>query len=212
MINLQQQIEELNKNLAEQLPLEVLETFSKSINDLKTKKIETHSTTTGEHFPNFSLKNTTDEIVHLKDVLKKGKVILTFFRGSWCPYCNLQIRALQTNLEQLTHHKITLLAISPQTVTHNAELKNTHSVHFDLLTDKDNLLAKELGIAFKLQDYVTPTYSELGIELSHYNENSTNELPVPAVYVINTDQTIHYKFVDTNYMNRINIEELIQQL
>ncbi|HAO08341.1 MAG TPA: alkyl hydroperoxide reductase, partial [Chryseobacterium sp.] len=77
---------------------------------------------------------------------------------------------------------------------------------------KNNTLAKQLGVAFELQNYVIPVYSSLGIELSTYNENNNNELPVPAVFVIDTNGSIIYKFVDTNYMNRINIQELTAQL
>jgi peroxiredoxin len=212
MQNLAQQIEELNENLATQLPTEVLEVFGKSIQDLKTKNIEESSISTDEKFPDFSLPNTNNEIVKLKELLKTGKVIVAFFRGSWCPYCNLELKALQENLKQITDRKATLIAISPQTFDYSEELKNNHHLDFELLADKDNALAKRLGISFELQDYAIPAYGNLGINLSDYNKNDNNELPVPAVFVINTDNTIAYKFVDTNYMNRINIQELIEQL
>ncbi|MEA9414176.1 peroxiredoxin-like family protein [Flavobacterium sp. PL02] len=209
---LAQQIEELNENLAKQLPTEVLEIFSKSIEELKTQGIEESSIGIGERFPDFSLPNTNDETIELKELLKNGKVIVAFFRGSWCPYCNLELRALQENLKQIVDKKAKLVVISPQKPDYSKELKNNHQLDFELLTDKDNALAKQLGISFKLQNYVIPTYKSLGIELSNYNENDNNELPIPAVFVIDTDYLITYKFVDTNYMNRINIQELIEQL
>lgn len=212
MKNLEQQIEELNENLAKQLPIEILEVFGKSIQDLKTKNIEENSINTGDMFPDFSLPNTNNEIVGLKELLKNGKVIVAFFRGSWCPYCNLELKTLQDNLKQITDKKVTLIAISPQTADYNEELKNNHNLGFELLTDGKNILAKQLGISFRLQDYAIPAYSSLGIELSEYNENDNNELPVPAVFVIDTDNSITYKFVDTNYVNRVNIQELIGQL
>lgn len=139
-------------------------------------------------------------------------MIIAFFRGSWCPYCNLELKALQDNLKQITGKNVTLIAVSPQTSDYSEELKINHHLEFELLTDKNNALAKQLGITFELQNYVIPTYSSLGIELSEYNENNNNELPVPAVFVIDTNSSIVYKFVDTNYMNRINIQELIEQL
>ncbi|OUL61684.1 peroxiredoxin-like family protein [Flavobacterium sp. AJR] len=209
---LAQQIEELNENLAKQLPIEVLEIFSKSIEELKDQSIEESSIEIGERFPDFCLPNTNDETIELKELLKNGKVIVAFFRGSWCPYCNLELRALQENLKQIVDKKAKLVVISPQKPDYSKELKNNHQLDFELLTDKDNALAKQLGISFKLQNYVIPTYKSLGIELSNYNENDNNELPIPAVFVIDTDYLITYKFVDTNYMNRINIQELIEQL
>ncbi len=212
MKNLAQQIEQLNENLAIQLPKEILEIFSKSIQDLKTKNIEENSIDIGNFFPNFSLSNTNGEIVKLKELLINGKVIVVFFRGNWCPYCNLELKVLQDNLKEITDKNVTLVAISPQKTIYNEELKSSHHIDFQLLTDKDNTLAKQLGISFELQDYAVPVYSSLGIELSEYNENDNNELPVPAVFVIDTKGNVIYKFVDTNYMNRINIKELIQQL
>lgn len=212
MKNLEQQINELNENLAKQLPAEVLEVFGKSISELKTQGIERSSIAIGETFPDFNLPNTNDKTVALKELLKNGKVIVAFFRGSWCPYCNLELKALQDNLKQIADRKATLVAISPQTSDYSEELRNNHHLDFELLTDKDNALAKQLGISFGLQDYVIPTYGSLGIGLSEYNENDNNELPVPAVFVIDTNGVITYKFIDTNYMNRIDIQELIEQL
>lgn len=212
MKNLKQQIEELNENLAKQLPTEILEIFGKSIRDLKAENIEENSIGTGDIFPDFSLPNTNNEIVALKELLKNGKVIVAFFRGSWCPYCNLELKALQDNLKQITDKSATLVAISPQTADYSEELKGNHQLDFELLTDKNNTLAKQLGISFGLQNYVVPVYGSLGIELSEYNENDNNELPVPAVFAIDINGRITYKFVDTNYMNRINIQELIEQL
>lgn len=212
MKNLKQQIEELNENLAKQLPTEVLEVFGKSIQDLKTKNIEENSVATGDRFPDFSLPNTNNEIVKLQELLQNGKVIVAFFRGSWCPYCNLELKALQDSLKKIIGRKAILVAISPQTPDYSEELKGTHILDFELLTDKNNTLAKKLGISFGLQDYVIPTYGSLGIDLSEYNENHNNELPVPAVFLIDTNGSITYKFVDANYMNRINIKELIEQL
>ncbi|MCX2454185.1 peroxiredoxin-like family protein [Pedobacter sp. PLR] len=209
---LEQQIEELNENLAKQIPVEVLEVFGKSIQDLKTKNMEDNSISIGERFPDFNLPNSNNEIVELKELLKNGKVIVAFFRGSWCPYCNLELKALQDNLKQITGRKVTLIAISPQTPEYSEVLKSNHHLDFELLTDKDNILAKQLGISFELQDDIIPIYTSLGIVLSDYNENDHNELPVPAVFVIDTDRTIIYKFADANYMNRISIPELIEQL
>lgn len=212
MKNLKQQIEELNENLINQLPTEVLAVFSKSIADLNINNIEENSPGINDIFPDFSLQNTANEIVELHTLLRKGKVIVAFFRGSWCPYCNLELKALQHNLKQLTDKQVTLVAISPQTTDYNNEIKGNHQLDFDVLTDENNALAKRLGISFELQDYAIPVYGDLGIKLSDYNGNDTNELPVPAVFVIDTSGKITYKFADTNYMNRLDIQELIEQV
>jgi len=214
MKNLKQQIDELNANLAKQLPQETLDAFGKSIQDLKAQNIESNSIGTGKRFPDFSLPNINSETISLNELLNltTGKVIIAFFRGSWCPYCNLELKALQDNLKHITNKSATLVVISPQTPEHNQELKSTHHLGFELLTDKNNTLAKQLGISFKLKDDVTSVYNSLGIELAEYNENNNNELPVPAVFVVDKNYSITYKFVDINYMNRIDIKKMIEQL
>lgn len=212
MKNLKNQIEELNENLINQLPTEVLAAFSKSIADLNIINIEENSAGINDIFPDFSLPNTANEIVELHTLLRKGKVIVAFFRGSWCPYCNLELKALQQNLKQLTDKHVTFVAVSPQARDYSNELKRNYQLDFDVLTDEDNALAKRLGISFELQDYVIPVYGDLGIKLSDYNGNDNNELPVPAVFVIDKTGKITYKFADTNYMNRLDIQELIEQL
>lgn len=212
MKDLANQIEELNENLAQQLPAEVLEIFGKSIQDLKAENMEESSISIGEKFPDFSLLNSNGKVIVLKELLKNGKVIVAFFRGNWCPYCNLELKALQYHLKTMAEKNTTLVAVSPQTIHYSEELKNNHHLDFDLLTDTNNALAKKLGILCTLQDYVIPVYNSLGIDLSDYNKNDNNELPVPAVFIIDTNFTIIYKFADTDYMHRIDIEELIAQL
>ncbi|GAA4178705.1 peroxiredoxin-like family protein [Sphingobacterium ginsenosidimutans] len=212
MKNLKQQIDELNRDLAAQLPAAVLEVFAQSIQDLKGKNIEGKSVGINAIFPDFSLPNTANETVQLKTLLKKGKVVLAFFRGSWCPYCNLELKALQHHLKQLTDRQVSLVAISPQMADYSKELKADQQLDFDLLTDKNNTLAKQLGIDFGLQEEVIPVYESLGIKLPVYNGNDSNELPVPAVFVVDTGGRITYRFADANYMNRLNIDELLEQL
>ena len=212
MKTLTQQIDELNHNLAQQIPAEVLTSFGRSIEDTKQVQLEENCIQLGDVFPNFKLTNTANQMVELNDLLQKGPVVLSFFRGSWCPYCNLELRALQQKIEVLEGKKATLVAISPQLLLHSSALKETLSLDFDLLTDQDNQVAKQIGITFSLQDYVLPIYERLGITLAAFNGGDKNELPIPAVFVLDQTGTITYKFVDSNYMNRVDVEELATYL
>lgn len=199
---LAQQIAELNKNLAQQVPAEVLSHFGQSIEDLKKLQLEKSALALGAIFPNFKLQNTDNQLVELRELLQKGPVIISFFRGSWCPYCNLELRAFQNKQSSLVQENTTLVAISPQLPAYNEELKQTHQLNFELLTDRDNQLAKQIGIAFQLQDYIIPIYETLGIDLPTFNGSTQHELPIPAVFVLNQEGVVTYKFVDSNYMNR----------
>ncbi|MCQ4140622.1 peroxiredoxin-like family protein [Chryseobacterium sp. EO14] len=212
MNELAKQIEKFNNELATQVPQEILEAFGKSIEDLKTKNIEEKSIKLNEMMPSFSLPNAKNEIIHSKEILKSGKMIIAFYRGSWCPYCNLELKALQDNSSKINDKKASLVAISPQSPDNSLTIIEKHSLTFEVLTDKDNTFAKQLGIAFELQDFVLPYYKALGIDLTNYNKNIDNSLPIPAVFVVNEDGKIIYKFADANYMNRIDIDELLNTL
>jgi peroxiredoxin len=212
MNSLAKQIENLNNELSKQVPQEVLEIFEKSIADLKTQNIENGSIKVGAIVAPFSLLNTKNQLIHSKDILSKGKIILAFFRGSWCPYCNLELRELQNNIAKIAGKNTTLLAVSPQSPDHSMALTDKHELTFEVLTDKNNALAKQLGISFKLQEFALPIYQAIGINLEEFNLNNENALPIPAVFVIDTDGSVIYKFIDTDYRNRLDIDELIQSL
>lgn len=212
MNTLAKQIEYLNEELSSQLPQEILNAFGKSIEDLKTKRMEENSIQIGEQMPEFLLPNALGTIINSEDILKNGKMILVFYRGNWCPYCNLELKFLQDNLFRIKDKGATLIAISPQSPDHSLSMTEKNNLEFEVLTDTDNNFAKKLGIAFLLQNFVLPYYKELGINLANFNKNEDNTLPVPAVFVVNENRVVTYKFLDVNYMNRVEVEELIQAL
>lgn len=210
MDNLAQQIAKLNEELTSQIPVETLQEFQKSIQDLKEKQIENKSLNIGENFPEFTLRNFDNQLINLRKLLNGKKIIIAFLRGSWCPYCNLEIRELQNNLDKFKNAK--LIVISPQATEANYEWQKQHNTSFKILSDTKNQLAQKVGIEFKLQDFVIPHYENLGIDLPTINQTENHILPIPAVYVLDTNGIIIYRFVNANYMERININELIQQL
>lgn len=212
MNSLALQIEQLNHELSSQLPQDILNAFGSSVEDLKTKNIEDNSIQAGQKMPEFLLPNAYNEKIHSTQILKKGKMILAFYRGSWCPYCNLELKFLQDNLSRIKEKNAVLVAISPQNPDHSLTMVEKNNLEFEVLTDHNNDFAKKLGIVFHLQDFVLPYYQNLGINLSLFNNNKENTLPVPAVFLVDENSKIIYKFLDVNYMNRIDIEELIQVL
>ncbi len=151
-------------------------------------------------------------MIDSNDVLKNGKMILAFYRGSWCPYCHLELKFLQDNLSRIKDKNAVLIAISPQTPDHSLSMTEKYNLEFEVLTDHNNDFAKKLGIVFQLQDFVLPYYRSLGINLSDFNKNEENLLPVPAVFIVDQNKVITFKYLDVNYMNRVEVEELIQAL
>ncbi|MBO9692077.1 peroxiredoxin-like family protein [Chryseobacterium sp.] len=212
MNTLAMQIKQLNHELSLQLPQDILNAFGSSIEDLKTKNIEENSIQIGEQIPEFSMPNAYGKKIDSEEILKNGKMILVFYRGSWCPYCNLELKFLQDNIFRIKERNAALVAISPQSPDHSLTMAEKNNLEFEVLTDYNNDFAKKLGIVFQLQDFVLPYYQNLGIDLSLFNHNKENTLPVPAVFVVDKNSTIVYKFLEVNYMDRIDVEELIQSL
>lgn len=206
------EIEYLNQELSSQLPNEILEAFGMSIEDLKTKNMEANSIQIGDQMPEFSLPNALGKIINSEDIFKNGKVIIAFYRGNWCPYCNLELKFLQDHLSEIKNKGASLIAVSPQSPDHSLSMVEKNNLEFEVLTDMNNDLAKKLGITFQLQDFVIPYYHGLGINLSDFNRNNENSLPVPAVFVVDENRVVTYKFLDVNYMNRVDVEELISVL
>lgn len=212
MNTLAKNIEQLNQDLVSQLPQEILEAFGKSIEDLKTKNIEKNSIQIGERIAAFLLPNALGKMINSDEVLKNNKMILAFYRGSWCPYCNLELKFLQENLSRIKEKNAVLIAISPQSPDHSLTMIEKNNLEFEVLTDSNNDFAEKLGITFQLQDFVLPYYQSLGINLADFNANNDNTLPVPAVFVIDENRTVSYKFLDVNYMSRVDVEDLINAL
>lgn len=213
MTNLQKQIENLNQTMSSQLPQEILNAFAYSIADLKKDRIEDRSFRKGMKARSFSLKSSQGKTINSDNLLGEyDKIILAFFRGDWCPYCNLELRALQEALSRIENKKAKLIAASPQKQEYSSDMREKNQLSFDILFDKDNTLANQFGISFNLQDFVVPYYLQLGIDLNVHNGNNQNAVPIPAVFVIDKDYNITYSFVDADYMNRVDIEDLIKNL
>ncbi|MEZ0181527.1 peroxiredoxin-like family protein [Flavobacterium oncorhynchi] len=212
MNDLNNQIEILNAELSKQVPQEILIAFQKSIEDLKSQNLEFNSLKIGDKIPEFCLPNANNELITSASILNSGKMVIAFYRGAWCPYCNLELKALQENLSKIKEKETTLIAISPQSPDNSVSLVEKHNLQFEVLTDLNNTYAKQFGITFQLQDFVLPVYEAIGIKLADFNKDEENTLPVPAVFLINEKREIIYKFCDVNYRNRIDIEELINLL
>ncbi len=150
--------------------------------------------------------------IELDELLKDGPVVLTFYRGSWCPYCVTELTAIQQRLEKITDTGATVLAISPEVPGKTADLKEQKDLGFLFGTDHNNELAKKLALWFELDEETVKRYNQYGLDIPESNGTGTWELPVPATYVIDTDRTIRFAFVDENYKERADYDEVLKVL
>ncbi|UUC44347.1 peroxiredoxin-like family protein [Flavobacterium cerinum] len=212
MNNLQKQIESLNEQLTSLLPREIQDAFQNTITELLSNHSKKNVIPLAATFPDFNLLTSSGETIHLSDIHTEEKLIIAFFRGSWCPYCNLELQALESVYTTIRSKKAVLIAVSPQLTPFNDQLTEQHQLSYPLLTDKNNALAQQLGITFELPDFVRPYYKQLGINLEDFNDDTRYILPIPAIFVIDQNNVICYSHIDPNYMNRVEMETLIAQL
>lgn len=165
---------------------------------------------TGDHAPNFTLPDATGKIVSLSETLTKSPVILTFYRGGWCPYCNLELRAYQRALPEIREAGAKLIAVSPQTPDASLTTKEKDELEFTVLSDVGGKVAHHYDLVFKLQDYLIDLYKQSGLDVPAHNGNDTWELPKPATFVIDQHGTIVFAHVDSDYRNRTEPSQVIK--
>lgn len=204
---------ELRTNLKQMLPSESLNAFDEYGETLNITMPEILKIRKGDKAPNFTLSNQLGNAVALSDLLKKGKVILVFYRGAWCPYCNLQLNQLQSILEEIKSANASLVAISPQIPDASMSMVEKAKLGFDVLSDLGNTVARKFTTVYRHADYATDVIKSLGIDFEGYYSDDSYELPVPAVFVVGQDGTILFaKSQGGDFRNRVEPSEILAAL
>jgi len=147
----------------------------------------------GDRAPGFQLPDARGEIVALSDLTATGPVILTFYRGGWCPYCNLELRAYQRDLAAIRAAGGQLAAVSPLTPDNSLSVEEKNALEFPVLSDLGNKVAEAFGLVFDLDARLKPVYKErLGNDLEACNGDASYRLPLPATYVIGSGGIVSY--------------------
>ncbi|HQY20787.1 MAG TPA: peroxiredoxin-like family protein [Ignavibacteria bacterium] len=165
----------------------------------------------GDTAPDFLLKNSAGEEVTLYSYLEKGPVVLTWYRGGWCPYCNITLRRLQQELPNFQSLGASLIALTPELPDSSLSTSEKQNLEFEVLSDPGNKVAGQFGIVFKLTNDVADSYQK-GFDLHAYNGDESNELPLAATYVIDTNKEIIYTFLDADYRNRAEPSDILDAL
>lgn len=211
-MNLTAQLKELADNSVQRHPGAAQEIMQNGITELIASKLVDKATKTGDTFPDFTLPNAEGVDVSLNSLLEKGKVVATFYRGGWCPYCNLELKALQAALPEIKEKGASLIAITPETPDNTLSTKEKNELDFEVLTSANNELAKSLNLVFELPSSLSALYSKFGINLKENQGNDSNELPIAATYIINQDRTVSYHFLQEDYKLRADPSEIVKAL
>lgn len=179
-----------------------IQILSKEFQNRRTLRVD-------DQAPDFVLQNIDGHQINLSEKLQQGAVLLSFYFGSWCPYCSLELRAYQELLPKIKALGSSIVAISPQTPDASRKTALRNSLSFDLLSDKHCQVARDYGIVFEVSDLLKQLYIELGHALPDYNGTEDWLLPVPATFIIDRQQQIVLAHIDVDYSKRYEPTEAI---
>ena len=212
MSTLSAEIETFREQFVANVPDEVLQTLLGETEKLVATGIAERALGVGDNFPDAELIDAHGNKVSINELLKSGPTIINFYRGEWCPYCNLEINAFQRALPEIRAKDAQMIAISPQTPDKSLTLEEKHSLEFPVLSDVGNKLARDLGLVFDLSDALKVAYTNFGFPLPAYNGDDSWTLPIPATYVVDQSGLITYAFIDADYSQRTEPQEVLATL
>jgi arsenic resistance protein ArsH len=191
--------------------------FMNNVDDImleqKKLKYEEKALQIGQASPLFKLPNQIGEVVTLSELIDKGPVVVTFYRGSWCPYCNLQLRALELVLPEIKALGAQLVAISPQAPDNSLSDEDISKMSFTVLSDQDSIIANKFGIAWNIPDILKEHMKvDRELDLGVINNDEGNALPIPATFIISRKGEIMWRFIDVDYRNRSEPSDIIKAL
>ncbi len=211
-IPLEVQLREIFYAVMETIPFDRLLVYQEAIDRLAQSGIPDGALGVGDRSPSFTLETAAGEKIRLNELRESGPVVLTWYRGGWCPYCNLTLRVWDEYLTRTRALGATLVAITPEQPDSIQVTTERDSVSFQILWDRGNELARQFGIAYELDDDVLRLMHEGGLDLKGYNRGEGRELPLPATYVIDSDGVIRHAFVSADYRKRAEPADVIRVL
>lgn len=178
--------------------------------ELRATGIEHSALQVGARAPDLTLPDALGAPVQLSALWAQGPLVVVFYRGGWCPYCNLELRAWQQQIEELHRLGIRLVAISPQTPDNSLSTAEKNKLAFPVLSDSALAATEGFGIGFELPPALVDLYGRVGNDLPLLNGNGQWVLPVPATYVIDRDGQIIWAHIESDYRLRAEPAEVLR--
>ncbi|WP_158817581.1 peroxiredoxin-like family protein [Methylocapsa sp. S129] len=166
----------------------------------------------GGEAPKFNLPSADGAVVASSDLLAKGPLVVVFYRGAWCPYCNLDLKAIEETASDIRALGASLIAISPQTAPNSRKMQEQNGLSFPILSDQGGAIAEAFGLRFRLPDDLVKLMTGFGVDLAMYNDDPNGTLPMPARYVIDKNGIVAYAEVSPDYTRRPDPSELLPTL
>lgn len=210
--SLREQLAERKQLIAQYVPKETQAIHERVVSELRQQGLATRVLPVGVEAPSFELSDHNARLVSSSSLLAKGRLVICFFRGRWCPFCVGQLEAMNLGLPQIEDAGASLTAISPQTVQQSFFMADQHKLRFPLLSDQGNKVARQFGLAYRVPDYQQEIYRRAFVNLPFADGDDSWELPIPATYILDRDGTVVYASVNADYTERAEPAEVLQSL
>ncbi|BEU25733.1 peroxiredoxin-like family protein [Paraburkholderia caribensis] len=208
-MGLQEQLDSFRAEFARTAPSGRVALYEARIEELRAHFALAKAVGTGDEAPDFSLPDARGNLVSLSELLQRGPVVVTFYRGGWCPYCNIQLRAYQAILSEIDALGARLVAISPQLPDGSLATAETNALTFDVVSDTGNSVARRFGLVYALPEDLREALRANNKALPAINGDGSWELPVPATYVIAPDGRIVLASIEVDYRTRLEPDAII---
>lgn len=212
-MNFQERLQSLQDKIEGNLPADYLKVMHRATDDLRASGIQEQVLKAGQTMPTFELRNQDETLVNSQQLLAQGSLIITFYRGIWCPYCNADLANLKKYVAEIKAAGAQLIAISPEQPQFLKQISNTQKLNFDILHDANNDLAAAFGLKFTLPEDLKAIYHDgFKVDLEKQQGNSEWALPMPARFLVNQAGVIQYAESEPDYRRRPNPDELMELL
>ncbi len=209
---LTQQLQALAEMAKAKTPAEKRAIMDGATDQLRASNILAKAKKTGDKMPSFSLPDVSRGTVASTNLLKRGPLVVVFYRGDWCPYCNLQLLDLQKHLPEIEGLGASLVAISPQTPDNSLTTAQKRHLTYNVLSDADGRVASKFGLTYRLPPELKKLYADFGLDLEKSNGAHEWSLPIAATYVVSREGEIVYSFLDVDYKKRAETLDVIKAL
>ncbi|HEX2580659.1 MAG TPA: peroxiredoxin-like family protein [Dongiaceae bacterium] len=211
-MSLTQEIEKFKQEMAQVIHADAMAIIQKAQEELVAAGTGAGALRQGDQAKDAVLSDIEGRPVRLSDLWKNQPVVLVFYRGGWCPFCNLELQAYQRAVPEFQKAGVAIAAISPERAEHGRATRDKHTLSFPLLTDTDNQAARLYGLLFDVPAMLKPIYQKFGVDLMLHNTTGAWSLPVPGTFAIAKGGKIERALVDVNYTNRLEPGEALAAL
>ena len=211
-MSLELQLKDLGKKAFDSMPADVAKKIKDGIELTIKGDFKANALKVGDSVPSFVLKDIFENKKNVKDLIKNDYLVIDFYRGGWCPFCNMELREYQRLVNDFEKIGASIVAISPEKAEFTEVTSKENILSFDVLSDVDSKVMSEFGIVFTLDEDVKEVYGHFGIKLEETQGNSDFKMPIPATYVINKNLEVVFAHIEEDYTTRCEPKDVLDFL